>query len=245
MVGKEKCVPYNMKDYLKEISKIRKDLSKEDAQLIEKAYKFAEKAHMGQLKGKIPFFDHPANVGYLLAKWNQDSKAISAGLLHDTIEDCGVKLNEIREKFGEKVGFYVDGMSWSKRKIKGVWKKDYRALYKKFLDYVKKDPVLAIIKAGDEMSRSDPKSAEKFIGALKEKGLWKDFQKMINERFRGFWIPFFKEIGFLKVISKIENRGRFVKKRGIEIVLYDYISKKDLKFIKDKLSEIKGLNDLR
>ena len=235
----------NMENYLKEIYNARKDFSEEDKLLIRKAYSFAEKVHRGQMKGKKPFFDHPATVGYLLAKWKQNCNTISAGLLHDTIEDCGVKLSEIKNKFGEKVAFYVDGMSWSKRKINGVWKKDYEGLYEKFLNYVNKDPVLAIIKAGDEMSRSDPKNTEKFVVALKEKGLLKDFKKMINERFRGFWIPFFKEVGFNKVIEKIEIRGRLVKKGKMKVTLYCYISKKDLTKIRNNLNKIKGIDELR
>jgi len=245
ILGDLKLEENKMENYLEKIYNARKNLSEKDKLLIEKAYFFAEKAHRGQMKGKKPFFDHPATVGYLLAKWKQDSNTISAGLLHDTIEDCGIKLSEIKKKFGEKVAFYVDGMSYSKRKINGVLEADYKGLYKKFLDYVKQDPILAIIKAGDEMSRSDPKSEEKFIDALKEKGLWEKFQEMINERFRGFWIPFFKEIGFNNVIEKIEVRGRFVKEEKVKVTLYNYISKEDLIEIKNKISRIKGVNCLR
>jgi (p)ppGpp synthase/HD superfamily hydrolase len=234
-----------MGNWLEEIYGLRKDLSEKDKGLIEKAYFFAEKAHRGQMKGKKPFFDHPAAVGYLLAKWKQDANAISAGLLHDTIEDCGVKLSEIKNKFGEKVAFYVDGMSWARKKVNGKSVKDYEGLYKKFLDYVKQDAVLAIIKAADEMSRSDPKDLDKFVESLKEKGLWEDFQKMINERFRGFWIPFFKEIGLNKVIEKIEIRGRVVKKDKIKVILHNYISKEELAGIKGKISGMKGISELR
>jgi hypothetical protein len=234
-----------IENYLEKIYNTRKDFSQKDKLLIKKAYLFAEKVHRGQLKGKEPFFIHPATVGYFLAKWNQDSEVISAGLLHDAVEDADVNLDEIKRKFGEKVAFYVDGMSWSKRKINGKYMKDYEGLYKKFLDYVRQDPVLAIIKAGDEMSRSDPKSPEKFVGALKEKGSWDDFQKMINERFRGFWIPFFKEIDFNEVVKKIESRGRFVKKEKVEITLFNYISKKDLTKIRDKIRGIEGMDELR
>ncbi len=230
-----------IENYLEKIYDKRKDLSEKDKELIKKAYDFAEKAHKGQMQGKKPFFIHPATVGYLLAKWKQEGEAICAGLLHDSVEDAGVKLSEIKSKFGEKVAMYVDGMSWSKRKINGKLKKDYEALYKKFTGYIRQDPVLAIIKAGDEMSRSDPKSAKRYMEALKKHGVWEDFQKMINERYRGFWIPFFSEIGFDKVVKKIEKRAQFVKEENIEITLHDYISKKELKGIRDRLGRVDGL----
>jgi len=232
---------------IKTLNSIKKqgNFSEKESKLIEKAYFFAEKSHEGQFKGKVPFFIHPAYVGYFLAKCKQDGEAVSAGLLHDVVEDCGVKLSEIKSKFGERVAFYVDGMSWFKRKIGGVWKKDYEGYFKKFSDYVKQDPVLAIIKAGDEMSRSMPKRKNKLIEALKKGGIWEGYQQMMNERMRGFWIPFFSEIGFSKVAKKIKRRARFVKEEKIEITLYNYISKKDLKAIKTNLRKVKGVESLR
>jgi (p)ppGpp synthase/HD superfamily hydrolase len=232
---------------LKTINSIKKqgNFSESEIKLIQKAYIFAKKAHGGQLLGKIPFFNHPAHAGYFLAKCKQDSKAVSAGLLHDVVEDCNVKLSEIKEKFGKKVAFYIDGMSVSKRKINGKLKKDYKRYYKKFLEHVKQDPILAIIKASDELSRPTPKKGKKVIEKMKKNGIWENYQQMIKQRMRGFWIPFFNEIGFSKVVKRIERWGRLVKEDKIEITLYNYISKKDLKTIKTKLGKIKGVDFLR
>lgn len=233
-----------MKNRLEEIYEIRKDLSNNDKALIKKAYNFAKKAHNGKMKGKKPFFEHPARVGYLLAKWKQSPEAISSGLLHDVVEDTPVKLSEIRNKFGEKIAFYVDGMSWYKKKVRGKWIEDHKGLHKKSIEYTKLDPVLAIIRAAD-MFRDAPKDREKFVNSLKENGIWIDFQKMINERFRGFWIPFFKELGLKEVAKKIESKSDVVKKKKIKIILYNYISKKDLKTIKTKLRKVRGIESLR
>ena len=232
---------------LKTINFIKKqgNFSESEDKLIEKAYLFGEKAHKGQLMGKVSYFNHPAYAGYLLAKWKQEGEAVSAGLLHDVIEDCGVKLSEIKNNFGEKVAFYVDGMSWSKRKINGVWKKDYEGYYKKFSDYVKKNYILAIVKASDEMSKMPPKNAKKTIEALKEKGIWEKFQEMVNKRMRGFWIPFFSEIGFNKVVKRLKMQARFVKEENIEVILCNYISKKDLKTIKTNLGKVNCINELK
>lgn len=231
---------------LKTLNSILKqgNFSESESRLIEKAYLFAEKAHSGQLLGKIPFFNHPAYAGYFLAKCKQDGEVVSAGLLHDVIEDCGIKLPEIKRKFGKRVAFYVDGMSVPKRKIGGKLKKDYELNYKKFSNYVKQYPVLAILEASDEMSRSNPKNFKRTVEKLKEKGIWEDYKKWINERMRGFWIPFFEEIGFSKVVRKMNKRARYIKEENVEITLYDYISRKELKSIKTKLEKIKGLGFL-
>lgn len=232
---------------LKTLNSIKKqgDFSESEGKIIEKAYFFAEKAHEKQLMGKAPYFNHPAYAGYLLAKWKQDGKAVSAALLHDVVEDCGIKLPEVKSRFGEKVAFYVDGMSWFRRKIGGVWKKDYNSYFKKFSNYTKQDPTLAIIKASDEMSKLPPKGVRRTIESLKKEGMWERFQKMVNERMRGFWIPFFGKIGFGKVVKRLKKQARLVKEENAEIVLYNYISKKDLKAIKTKLGKITGIALLR
>lgn len=121
---------------LKTLNSILKqgDFSGSELGLIGKSYLFAKVAHEGQNLGKMPFFHHSAHAGYFLARCGLNGSSVAAGLLHDVIEDCGVKLSEIKKKFGEKVAFYVDGMSHSKRKIKGKWKTDYEKYYKKFLE---------------------------------------------------------------------------------------------------------------
>ncbi|MFH1425451.1 MAG: hypothetical protein ABIG28_01830, partial [archaeon] len=139
----------------------------------------------------------------------------------------------------------VDGMSHSKRKIRGKWKTDYKTYYKKFFYLVKQEPILAVIKASDEMSRPASKDEKRIIEKLKKKGIWEDYQKMINERMRGLWIPFFHSIDFNKVVKRIKKRARFVKEENIEITLYNYISKKDLKVIKTKLGKVKGIEYLK
>jgi hypothetical protein len=136
-------------------------------------------------------------------------------------------------------------MSHPKRKINGKWKIDYEGHHKKFSNYVREDSILAIVKASDEMSRPPPKNAQKIIKSLKEKGIWEKYQQMINERMRGFWIPFFSEIGFSNVVKIIQRRARFVKEENIEITLYNYLSKKDFKSIKTELGKIQGLEPLK
>ena len=60
-----------------------------NVELVEKAYRFAEKAHAGQLrKSGEPYFVHPLTVAGILAKLMLDAPTIAAGLLHDTVEDC-------------------------------------------------------------------------------------------------------------------------------------------------------------
>lgn len=80
---------------------------------IDEAIEFAVRAHTGQhRKGTdIPYITHPMAVAMLLARAGCDEEIITAGLLHDTVEDCGVSLAEIAARFGERVAAIVEGCS--------------------------------------------------------------------------------------------------------------------------------------
>ena len=81
--------------------------------LVEKAWKFANKAHAGQFrKSGEPYFSHPWLVASILTDLMIDPPTIAAGLLHDTVEDCeGITLDTIRAEFGEEVADLVDGVT--------------------------------------------------------------------------------------------------------------------------------------
>ena len=81
--------------------------------LVEKAWKFAEKAHAGQVrKSGEPYFSHPCLVASILTDLMIDPPTIAAGLLHDTVEDCeGITLETIRKDFGDEVADLVDGVT--------------------------------------------------------------------------------------------------------------------------------------
>lgn len=89
-----------------------KPLSKSDAELIEKAFNFAKKAHEGQKrKSDEPYFNHSYETALKIASWQLDSQTIAAALLHDVIEDTGATLEEIKKEFGEEIAFLVDGVT--------------------------------------------------------------------------------------------------------------------------------------
>ncbi len=76
------------------------------------AYAFAVRAHEGQMrKSGEPFVRHPLEVCLILAELHLDSATLTAALLHDVVEDSGVSLSEIRERFGDEVADLVDGVT--------------------------------------------------------------------------------------------------------------------------------------
>lgn len=102
-----------MKRNLKDITKIcQKYLKKKDLELIEKAFLYAQKAHKGQLrKNKDEFIQHPIHTALTLAQMGLDVQTISAGLLHDTVEDAGIEPKEIEKNFGKDIAQLVYGIT--------------------------------------------------------------------------------------------------------------------------------------
>lgn len=83
-----------------------------DIGLVERAYHYALKAHGEQTRESgDPYFSHPLEVATILAKLHLDAHSIATALLHDTVEDTGVSLEEIEQLFGEDVARLVDGVS--------------------------------------------------------------------------------------------------------------------------------------
>ncbi len=83
-----------------------------DIALVEKAYKYAEIAHSGQVRlSGAPYLMHPANVALLLAEMGFDEFSIIAGLLHDTVEDTEAYIDDLDAEFGSEVADIVDGVT--------------------------------------------------------------------------------------------------------------------------------------
>lgn len=85
---------------------------KEDILLIARALDFAARKHVRQRRKGIdqePYVNHLAEVARLLAEATDgdDANLVAAGLLHDTIEDQGVKHEELAEAFGRDVADLV------------------------------------------------------------------------------------------------------------------------------------------
>ncbi|MCJ7518268.1 MAG: bifunctional (p)ppGpp synthetase/guanosine-3',5'-bis(diphosphate) 3'-pyrophosphohydrolase [Anaerolineaceae bacterium] len=83
-----------------------------ERELIKNAYQFAEKAHADQLRASgEPYITHCVSVAKILAELKVPPIVISAALLHDTVEDTKITLEELRNKFGPEIAQLVDGVT--------------------------------------------------------------------------------------------------------------------------------------
>ncbi len=83
-----------------------------DRDLVMRAYKFAEQAHEGQTRASgEPYITHCVTVAAILAELRIPPAVIVAGLLHDTVEDTTVTLDDVTHEFGPEVASLVDGVT--------------------------------------------------------------------------------------------------------------------------------------
>jgi GTP diphosphokinase / guanosine-3',5'-bis(diphosphate) 3'-diphosphatase len=83
-----------------------------DIEQVWAAYRYAAIAHEGQTRRTgEPYISHPVAVACLLAKLHLDLPTVMAALLHDVVEDTGVAIAEITQKFGKQVGDLVEGLT--------------------------------------------------------------------------------------------------------------------------------------
>ena len=83
-----------------------------DREVVQRAYRFAEQAHSGQKRASgEPYITHCVAVAEILAEMRVPPVVVIAGLLHDTVEDTPVTLEEIRREFGDETAKLVDGVT--------------------------------------------------------------------------------------------------------------------------------------
>jgi len=112
-----------MKYKLEEITSLLKNPSKDDIELIRKAFDFSQRVHEGQKRcSSEPYFVHPFETARTLSRLQMDSVTIAAGLLHDVCEDglsarlatkqaSGIDEKILKKEFGNEIAFLVNGVT--------------------------------------------------------------------------------------------------------------------------------------
>ena len=125
---------------------------KGDSSLVIKAYETAEKAHDGQFRRSgEAFISHPVAVATVLAGLGMDDITLAAALLHDSVEDTAVSLEEIEGGFGPTVAQIVDGVTKLERVSFDSRAAAQAATMRKMLVAMAKDPRVLLIKLGDRL----------------------------------------------------------------------------------------------
>ena len=213
------------------ITKVKEYLPDEDVKKINEAYKFAEKCHSGQLrKTGDPYIIHPVFTAIYLSNMKMDWETISAALLHDVIEDCGVTFEEIEKLFGRDVAGLVDGVT--KLPTLKISSKNTNfstnneisraATIRKLLISTSEDARVILIKLADRLHnmetlhaldeesilRISQETMEIFAPLAHRLGIWDFKWKLEDESFKYLFPKSYKEIANL-ISSKRKEREKY------------------------------------
>ncbi len=183
-------------EFARLLADIREQRPDEDLSLVEKAWKFARKAHEGQLRDSgQPYILHPLAVARILCEMRMDVIAIVAGLLHDTREDNKhVTAADIQANFGDDVARCVDGVT-KLRKIKLQSAEDQQTEnYRKMLLAMATDIRVIIVKLADRLHNM------RTLGALSP-----ERRERIAKETLEIYAPIAHRLGMGKVRGELED----------------------------------------
>ena len=128
--------------------------SNKELKVIDKAYQLAHEKHEGQYrKSGEPYIVHPLNVALILTDIYADYETISAGLLHDVLEDCDCTVEEMESVVGKNITKLVQGVT-KLSKIHFSTENEYLIdYYKKIIVGMSEDVRVIIISLSERVSR--------------------------------------------------------------------------------------------
>lgn len=134
------------------IAKISSYMTDEEIDLVKRSYQFADKMHFGikRMTGENYIY-HPLNVAYILTDIQADASTICAGLLHDVLEDCNIKKEDLEKEFGREIAFLVDGVTKINKLNFDLDQSATIATQKKILVGLCEDVRVIIIKLADRL----------------------------------------------------------------------------------------------
>jgi GTP diphosphokinase / guanosine-3',5'-bis(diphosphate) 3'-diphosphatase len=134
------------------LEKVRFYSPDKELDILKKAYHFSREAHCSQKRSEgSPYIKHPLAVAYILSDMRIDAPSIAAGLLHDTVEDTGASLEDIRAIFGEEIAFIVMALT-KLSKVEFMTKKEAQAEnFRKMLLAMSEDVRVILIKFADRL----------------------------------------------------------------------------------------------
>ena len=181
----------------------------DDLAIVKKAYDYSLKHHEGQTRASgEPYLVHPLEVALVLAEMKMDPVAVAAGLLHDSVEDTSVTIQDIRQEFGEQVAHIVEGVT----KISKI---DFATREEQQAENLRK-MMLAMV---DDIRVVLIKLADRLHNMRTLEHLDPERQRKIAEETLEIYAPIAHRLGMGKIRGELEDLGfRFLDPVGYEQV---------------------------
>lgn len=198
-----------------------KDRSKEDTKLIRKAFDVAVEAHKEmRRKSGEPYIYHPIAVARICAEeMGLGATSVVCALLHDTVEDTHITLEDIEDLFGEKVRLIIDGLT----KIPEVFDENASVQaenFRKMVLTISDDLRVVLIKLADRLHNM------RTLGSMRH-----DKQIKIASETKFLYAPLAHRLGLYSVKSELED------------LAFKYTEPEVYKDIEDKLKSTKDVRN--
>jgi len=182
-------------DLYEEIKEIIEGFEDKDKELIKKSFELAKSAHSGQkrMSGE-PYVTHSIEVAKILKEMKMDAVTISAGLLHDVIEDTDSTTEKIKSVAGEQVAFLVEALTHVTAKVFRSKGEIFSESLRKMFLAMANDIRIVIIKLADRLHNM------RTIKYLPE-----DRRRLIADETLNIYAPLAHRFGMAKVRSELED----------------------------------------
>jgi GTP diphosphokinase / guanosine-3',5'-bis(diphosphate) 3'-diphosphatase len=183
----------------------------DDLTIVKKAYDYSLKHHEGQTRASgEPYLIHPLEVALVLCEMKMDPVAVAAGLLHDSVEDTSVTIEDIRKEFGEQVAHIVEGVT----KISKI---DFATREEQQAENLRK-MMLAMV---DDIRVVLIKLADRLHNMRTLEHLQPERQHKIAEETLEIYAPLAHRLGMGKIRGELEDLGF----RFLDPVSYEQVEK--------------------
>jgi GTP pyrophosphokinase len=174
---------------------VREMRPNDDLAPLEKAYRIASEAHAKQTRASgEPYISHPIEVAFILAEMQMDNVCLLTALLHDTVEDTGLTVEQLRREFGDEVARCVDGVT-KLSKLKLYSREDRQAeSVRKMLLAMVTDIRVVIVKMADRLHNM------RTLGSLP-----RERQERIAQETIEIYSPIAHRLGMGKIRGELED----------------------------------------
>jgi guanosine-3',5'-bis(diphosphate) 3'-pyrophosphohydrolase len=209
-----------------------------DLEVLQRAYRFSERSHRGQQRASgEPYVSHPLQVARLLVDFKMDVTTVTAGLLHDVLEDTSTTKADLEAEFGKEIAELVDGVTKISKLAFSSREERQAENFRKMLVAMARDLRVLMIKLADRLHNMRTLDY-----------LAPDKARKIAHETLDIYAPLAHRLGMAKVKAELEDLALRAMSPDVYIDLQKRVAKRRLEreadinhviaIIERKLSEV-------
>ena len=168
-----------------------------DLDVLARAYRFSAASHQGQQRASgEPYLSHPLEVANLLVDFKMDVTTVTAGLLHDVLEDTAATKADLEREFGGEIAELVDGVTKIGKLAFSSREERQAENFRKMLVAMARDLRVLMIKLADRLHNM------RTLDYLPS-----DRAKKIAQETLDIYAPLAHRLGMAKVKAELEDLG--------------------------------------